>query len=113
MHDRGLPLNPEPLLNLPFASPRARTAAAGSPPPRPAPVAPDDYAAVEVEVARTADLVLKVHRLLEQAEGLEQAPERAARIARLAWVVEHGRVALRRAAAEPAGDAVPQPRLRT
>ena len=95
-------------MNLPFASPRVRTASAG-PPARLAPAPPDGYAAVEVEVARTADLVLKVHRLLEQAEGLEQAPERTARIARLAWVVEHGQLALFRAAAE----AVPQPRTRT
>ena len=71
---------------------------------------PDGYLAVEVEVARTADLVLKVARLLERSQGREQAPERTARIARMSWVVEHGQVALQRAADDAAGDAVPQPR---
>lgn len=70
---------------------------------------PDRYAEVEVQVARTADLVLKVARLLERAEGLERAPERTARMARLAWVVQHGQVALRRAAG-PGLSPVPQPR---
>ena len=82
---------------------------------RPAPVhpspalPPDAFDRVEDEVARTADLVLKSHRLLERAEGRDAQPDRAARMARLAWVLEHGQVALRRAA----GDGVPGPRLRS
>ena len=71
---------------------------------------PDGYLQVEVEVARTADLVLKVARLLERAEAREQAPARTARMARLSWVVEHGQVALQRAADRASGDVVPQPR---
>ena len=93
-------------MTLPFASPKA-LARAGAAPARPVPT-PDGYARVEDEVARTADLVLKVHRLLERARGLEAEPDRAARMARLAWVVEHGQVALRRAAGPP--DPFPRPR---
>lgn len=76
---------------------------------------PGGVVGTELQVARTADLVLKVHRLLERAQQREAEPERAARMARLAWVVEHGQVALRRAAEHradaPPGDvAVPGPR---
>ena len=75
-------------------------------------VAPDGYASVEAQVARTADLVLKVHRLLERAQGLEAQPERTARMARLSAVLEHGQVALRRAVEQSGtgADSVPRPR---
>ena len=109
MHTRGLPLSPEQLLSLVPALRRATGPAARSP-VRPA--APDGYTRIEDQVARTADLVLKVHRLLERAQGLEAQPERAARMARLSAVLEHGQGALRRAveSAETAGDSVPRPR---
>lgn len=114
MHDRGLPLIPEQLLKLVPALRRATGPARGTP-LRPA--AADGYARIEDQVARTADLVLKVHRLLERAEGLEAQPERTARMARLSAVVEHGQGALRRAAEQAestsaARERVPQPRWR-
>lgn len=79
----------------------------GGPSPAPAPTA-GGYDPVEDEVARTADLVLKVHRLLERAEGLDREPDRSVRIERLTWAVRHGQDALRRAANGPS--AVPAPR---
>ena len=74
--------------------------------PLPVPTA-GSYDPVEDEVARTADLVLKVHRLLERAEGLDREPDRSVRIERLTWAVRHGQDALRRAAS--GATAVPGP----
>jgi len=89
-------------------------AAAGAPAGAPA-LRPGGDAGLELQVARTADLVLKLHRLLERAQRREVEPERAARMARLARVVEQGQVALRRAAehrpdAAAADAAAPGPR---
>ena len=73
----------------------------------------DSYTQVEHDVARTADLVLKVHRLLEQAGARESEPSRDLRIARLTWVVERGRAALVDATGgDAAVVALPSPRGR-
>ena len=101
VHNQALSLIPEHLLSLVPAR-RSTT--------RPS-ARPDGLTGLEDEVARTADLVLKVHRLLERAEVLEAQPERTARMARLSAVVEHGQVALRRAAGaavDTAVDGVPR-----
>lgn len=92
------------------ATPASADRPSGHPATTPTPTAGGDHPVdpVEDEVARTADLVLKVHRLLERAEGLDREPDRTVRIARLAWALRHGQDALRRAATGPSG--VPAPR---
>lgn len=53
---------------------------------------------LELRVTRIADLVLKVDRLLQQVPRVGADPLRAERRARMAWVLEHGRTALQKAA---------------
>lgn len=62
----------------------------------------DQIALLELRVARIADLVLKVSGLLEAGRPTGADPRRAERVARLTWVVEHGRTALHEAATAPA-----------
>ncbi len=62
----------------------------------------DQLALLELRVTRIADLVLKVSGLLEPGRATSTDPRRAERVARLSWVLEHGRTALQEAASAPA-----------
>ncbi len=57
-------------------------------------------AQMELQVARLADLMLKVDRLLLRARARDQDPGRGERMARMTWVLEHGRAAVLRVADE-------------
>lgn len=70
----------------------------------------DQLALLELRVSRIADLVLKVNCLLEPGRTTSTDPRRAERVARVTWVLEHGRAALQEAASTPAPGRAPAPR---
>lgn len=68
-----------------------------TPPPTPAEAR---VAQVELQVTRLADLMLKVDGLLLRARARDRDPGRGERMARMTWVLEHGRAAVLRVADE-------------